>query len=384
MRIFDNHIQAFWLAISILLGFAFSTTIAILIGNTIPVNRYYRGLVVVLGCMFIGRQILRKRQIPLMSLSRQRVALSLMLGGYTVVFLYGLFVDQFFMNQTYYEIGAGDLLLTFLSFVFIPTIFLFYVDSERLRSDLNRRLPVMAFLGALSILFGLVLAFELTDIQSILTFNRYRVTSENDENVALGSMYNPIYISRYGMMCGLCGLSLFREQRWLSFGLLFAGILLLVLGGSRGPLLGLVLGGLIVFSTWRGVVWFGVILLGLVYSSGVDQITLLQRLAKTSVEEESRYKFLVTSITDSLSNGLLGGDIWTSLGVYSHNIFADVLLSLGLIGLGLFSWMLWRAFLRPGVPLLTALFVGYTVCAMLSGTFYNNTEMWFFLVILLL
>ena len=97
------------------------------------------------------------------------------------MFLYGLLVDQFFLNQTYYQIGAADLLLTYLSFVFIPTIFLFYADLESLRIDLNNRLPIMVFAGALSIMVGLVVAFELTDIESILKFNRYRVTSENDE-----------------------------------------------------------------------------------------------------------------------------------------------------------------------------------------------------------
>ena len=339
----------------------------------------------VFGCVFIGRRILRKRRISLMNLSRQRVLLSLIILSYTIVFLYGLLVDQFFLNQTYYQIGAADLLLTYLSFVFIPTIFLFYADLESLRIDLNNRLPIMVFVGALSIMVGLVVAFELTDIESILKFNRYRVTSENDENSALGSMYNPIYISRYGMMCGLCGLSIFRRRKWLSFGLLLVGVLLLVLGGSRGPFLGLVVGGLIVYSTWKSVAWFGGALLGLFYfSGGISEITLLQRLANTSVEEESRFNFLVTAFNDSLQHGFLGGDIWTSLGIYSHNILADVLLSLGFVGLGLFSWMMWRAFTRPGVPLLTALFVGFTVCAMLSGTFYSNTEMWFFLAILLL
>ena len=167
---------------------------------------------------------------------------------------------------------------------------------------------------------------------------------------ALGSMYNPIYISRYGMMCGLCGLSIFRRRKWLSFGLLLVGVLLLVLGGGRGPFLGLVVGGLIVYSTWKSVAWFGGALLGLFYfSGGVSEITLLQRLANLSVEEESRFNFLVTAFNDSLQHGFLGGDIWTSLGIYSHNILADVLLSLGFVGLGLFSWMMWRAFTRPGV-----------------------------------
>ncbi len=183
--------------------------------------------------------------------------------------------------------------------------------------------------------------------------------------------------------------------RFVSAALMIAAGLMTL---SLGPALGLAIG------VWAGVgesfrrgnrleprflvVWtalgvlMGIAVLIALSGSPEGDTSLISSLARQQ-DVTSRQAYLGASLPLFAQSPLvgigIGGFAATGLDTYPHNLFVEVGLELGLLGLIAFGGWLWLAIRgAAGSPVLVALVVGTTVFTLFSGSLGSNTEFWIF------
>jgi len=176
--------------------------------------------------------------------------------------------------------------------------------------------------------------------------------------------------------------------------LLIGGCALALLFASeaRGPLISLVV-AVMVFAIVRkqakflmasmaagmiGVFWFGEM--------------LFERMGAVGEDESSRgrLEMMTGSIDQFVQHPWFGASFIEPLTLsYPHNLFVEILLALGLVGMLVFLPALFGATrsaivrMQQGEVLMSMLFFQYFVGAQFSGAIYGNSALWAVMIILL-
>ncbi|MGO4292616.1 O-antigen ligase family protein [Chitinophaga sp. RAB17] len=297
----------------------------------------------------------------------------------------------------------------------------------------NCFLPVIAVAAAapyINIKQFLKWAFIFTFVSNIIIFVSF--FTSNGITMALMStrgavgddpseaMINPITISFYGMLLAVLALSklLFDAPKTIKGGIAFficviIGVANVLLGASRGPFLSLILSVCILFyfklrmsrNTVSIVLKSALVifmLLGGLMMSGIgskifsDDVFLFYRLTHffdnvANGEKEDRdYEY--ASAWDQFSNHPFIGDKYVTdhSHIYPHNVFLELLMSLGAVGGILFLLILFEVLIKAGhasryrlhrhIALLLIL-LGYLLLSMTSGGIFITPGLWILLAL---
>ncbi|WP_170828470.1 O-antigen ligase family protein [Chryseobacterium soldanellicola] len=135
-----------------------------------------------------------------------------------------------------------------------------------------------------------------------------------------------------------------------------------------------------------------IILLFVIYKSGLgDNIVFFKRINEAIFERDAsgRSYYLNKGIDIFINNPWLGGRVLFEDGMYPHNLFVDVLMSTGLVGMILF--IIYFKFVAQSFikvlknnkkykegGILAFFFLQYFILAQTSGNIYSSFEFWYF------
>ena len=393
-----------WLVIFIAFGYPVTVSIPVFLGmaSSTPINMAFRVLYVGMSFFLILSASFRKRSDKLT------------LGSYFIICFWIIYSVRIFYDvsilglipplktQFYiYSFALGNGLIALIGI-------LLSAKFANLKTFFNK-LYIFLFLGnSLTIL----LLFKSNGFSPDLFESRAHLVLKNSgKNM---DVLNPILIGYYGEVLALVTISKLmlgsENKLWTTLILLAGtalGLLNLVLGASRGPLISFVLILLIIITfhlktVKKGVVYFlkafTVLLIILYFSVS----TLAPLLADTTMI--NRFKFLLEaqSTTEGVSfeardinystawaqfkeSPIIGDQYILTWGGYPHNIYLEVLMATGLLGAVFFysvifefirkAFRIWRYFSFDTfiilIITLTSIFSHFT-----SGNLYTCVGFW--------
>lgn len=261
-------------------------------------------------------------------------------------------------------------------------------------------------IGCLGILAGVVFQHQTLNPAEIV--NRARFTIDNGTERGR-DVLNPITISLTGQLMASAMFYLYMNGRltmrralWAIPGVLI-GLLVLVMGGSRGPFLGtlvcfLLIIGIRIYHTRKTSLnllrMFVVFSAGLVYvvnfvvnKLAETNLVVLQRLSELGqgTEKEVRTYQWEAAVNQFLENPILGDQyLERAFGYYPHNVYLEVLMATGVVG-GFFffgmlivaGWMMYKD-MRTNSPriLFGVLLFAVLLAHMTSGSLFASVGLW--------
>ena len=266
------------------------------------------------------------------------------------------------------------------------------------------------------IIYYLLVLSDFGDLEKQLAMRAHIKT----EGVKIGTLINPITIGYYGAALALFCINAFlidlfssRIIKLLLFPLLILGLTILLLGASRGPLLGFIL--VLVISliakfimSKEKTIALGKFSLFLIlgyslFYGAISQLTkkydifLLYRVEKFFTDrdmgrKEVRDYSFESAWNDFLSSPIIGNQfVGTFDNFYPHNIFLEVLMATGVLG-GIFFLLFFYRFSVNSFSLITQRrFTSYTpfvftclICFFLSatsGSIFGSPEIWILMTV---
>lgn len=394
----------------LIFGFPIQSFIPFILSvDSTPINVSFRILFVVIAIIITGASF-EKKSNNLINL------------GWFAFILFWIFYG----SRLIYDLEIKNLLFLeknkeyVYSFAFgvclIPSIAIYYsakyIDSTRL----------------LILIFTIILISNLCITYAILTTGKWNITeivlSRANVNVEINgetkSIINPITIGFFGEIITILSMhilnfNLISDKKYFRVGLYFCiglGILNLVFGASRGPMVSLVILALIEFyfvakkrsfnKTFIVKILFwitatvSVISYELLSKVNKEDIELLNRLSVTAEYRENDQKeerdYLYQSAWNQFLDSPIIGDSYLTkypYPSYSHNLFLDVLMSTGIIGAILFGIIGYSISVsikhnlnnapNAGVTkLYILLYIGILLISMTSGGLFTSAELWIF------
>ena len=277
----------------------------------------------------------------------------------------------------------------YLLYTIIYLFFPFLYFSQR-KSHLSFE-PLFKAILYSGILFSIVM---------IIRFIQIRMEYDRFDRFLLG--FDPLTISYVGsLVVGICFSRLVFNRNYENTRLLLAGILFglcpFLLGGSRGPIIALVIPILFAYMYRTRIVitkkslWYGLlIVIALTVALIIFGDIAFERLNNIFNDLASksgdvrRLRIWNIALSQFLESPVWGDSIQINYLDYPHNLILEVLMSTGilgfipffiLMGLGLYkSFIILRRY--PSLIWLYIFFFQALIMGMLSGTVYNNIWYW--------
>ena len=392
MKLKIENFNIFLIFLSIF-DFPIFVTVSLLIGfNTSDGSVIYRFLIVLLSITVIIFQI---KKIPRLKLN----AVTIFFILYTLRITYDLTLRG--ITTTYIE--NSKIFLFYFGGIIIPTIAISFmkINFEKLNNLIFRISLIQCFF----ILVGLYLLYGF-DLISLLT-DRYLFTS-NEINNGSGSPLNPILVSRCGATLFILLLVniLFGKIKLKSLSALIAFVIsvsLILLGGSRGPLVSCVILSLISFFLFFknsnikniifGFLFFLSIFFGFEYliNSYSESINLVSRINESLLSSDQisfgREEHFKSAFKQFINNPILGDKIFDNYSnFYPHNLFLESFMALGLFGGLLFIFIIFRNLVnfqqKKNYINLYVLFSIFLLFVCTSGSIWNSFEFWVILILI--
>ena len=275
--------------------------------------------------------------------------------------------------------GAGEAMFFFISTALLPSVALGMAGVRFLPERSTAWL--LAIIGGLASVLALFVEFSGLGAERSLMEATGRLSFE---------ALNPISIGHAAATTLLAVICLLRYRmstapRLLMVILSLAAFACLLLAGSRGPIVALVLGVAVLTVVYRR--WCVLVIVGLLLVPPflIDGSPLVSRLTDGAADESSQERVtLQMSAIDQFSlNPVLGSafiDIETK--TYPHNIFLEAAMAMGFVGpivlavvvliTLLKSWVL----IRRQQLLIPLLFIQYFVANQLSGSLWGAAPLW--------
>lgn len=298
-----------------------------------------------------------------------------------------------------YDVGSGGPQILGELILFFAIVVVFPVMAVILTADISLDQKLLTKLIAM---FSTLLIVTLLLMWlSGYTYHRWdRVVGNSRFGL---ERLNPISVGYYSAIC-IISCSILLRYRKISLrlkliaiiGVVF-GFVMLILANSRGPVAALIIA--LIFMSGKNIVhsvkvWlvYALILIVLIFST--DLVTpIMGRVTATlagdlDLAALSRLAYQLAAIEIFLENPLMGGAAIIpggGLGVHPHNLLIEIAMSLGLLGLSVFSFCCFIAWERitngyyDRNPLLVALFIGTAVMSMLSGSIAQSGAFFFML-----
>ncbi|WP_223606114.1 O-antigen ligase [Chryseobacterium sp. OSA05B] len=226
-----------------------------------------------------------------------------------------------------------------------------------------------------------------------------------------GGIFRSYYIltGHYGLSLVLIGLYNFlflKNKNYVYLLGILLGLFPMFMSAARSPILAfaiILLLFIILKKSRRYWMYFclsvliSIIGLLIVYKSGFkNDILFFKRLNEAVFEGKAsgRSHFLNKGIEEFTNNPWWGGRILFEDGMYAHNLFVDILMSTGLIGLFLFIG--YYKFVTKGFVkilknidkykesgIIAFFFMQYFVLTQTSGSLYSSFELWYFSAVII-
>ncbi|PIF47074.1 O-antigen ligase-like membrane protein [Chryseobacterium sp. 52] len=375
----DNNLETYFLVIT-LFGYIFGY-VDPYASDVIPhiFNLLIRGTVLLLSLYFIFRnfKIIKQRSW----------AVAIFLLFY---FLYQIKAVCTFSNYYFvpdgFQILKNDFYYYGLIIIPLPVVALLSIDYEKI----NFKLFYKIIFWFLFIILGInflhsVILVKLQKGAGIFR-SYYILTGHYGLSLVLIGLYNFLFLKTKNYMY-LLGILL--------------GLFPMFISSARSPILALVI-ILLLFMILKNSkqywmyfcssLFISIIGLFIIYKSGFkNNILFFRRLNEAVFEGKAsgRSYFLNKGIDEFTNNPWWGGRILFEDGTYAHNLFVDILMSTGLIGLFLF--ISYYVFVTKGFikilknigtykesGIIAFFFVQYFVLAQTSGSLYSSFELWYF------
>ncbi len=277
-----------------------------------------------------------------------------------------------------------DVYLRVFGLIYLPSMALLSIDYNKINFA---KLINYIFLF-LTLVLGISLVYELIVVKKYFAssgiFSVYYISSSH---YALSLLLIAIYRLQYPKL---------YQRKWLSYLAIILAIIVIIFSSSRSPVFALGFIGLL-FLIWKGNWRFWLLscisflLFALVlylvkdYSS---EYSFVYRTYQAIFEGNAsgRGYYMNKGIAYFLKNPLLGNRFLLEDGTYPHNIFLEIAMSMGVLGLILF--FLW---IKPLLQFQTKylvfwqeknlfllFFVQYFALSLTSCNLFSNIEFWYF------
>jgi O-Antigen ligase len=208
---------------------------------------------------------------------------------------------------------------------------------------------------------------------------------------------NSIYLGTTAVSCFLFATSLLIQVRTIKTKVMACLVMVFsfyitYLAASRGPIVGLIVClGVMFGQNIRGLLLCaltGVLVLVATALSYIDWANVLEKLRFDNIGEDvnstSRFDLMSQGISEFNSSPLFGsGHCLPTIGCDGpHNIFVEVLMATGVVGMLVFLFALVPALfssvrtLRSGSAIVGILFIQYLTGSQFSGTIWGNSTLW--------
>lgn len=279
----------------------------------------------------------------------------------------------------------------FAFFLSLLPIVVLYLNRFRIRiSDYNTQIINILILYGVVILFGLYLNYG-QNVQKIF-FER--------TELAYGAQtgfhpLNPISIGRAGAIILMVGLYYFlvnKNNKYIkNFLLICLGTTILLLGGSRGPVISVIIALVLIlllsrkhFNKFKFMLLVIVIVILAFQLNFQDELSVMKRFEASSYSAElSRTLIWKSAFEYFLISPLIGYSIIDKFGHYPHNIYLEALMSVGLLGSLPFFIILKKIlsnikYLLKSAELnvLDIMLLMYLLFVAASGSLYYTPELW--------
>jgi hypothetical protein len=279
-------------------------------------------------------------------------------GVFFLVVFFTLYAFRLYYDLIIREIKVYESPLFFFQYAiggtFIPIL---AISAGWQKVETNKLVKWLFYFSLCSCIAILVMVLSGGDFLEVIVKARARVDTEDD------SIVGPIIVSREGGFLAnlalfyLLGKHRFRPSSLILYVSLLLGLLLLVVGASRGPLVAatLIIGiqlaivfwqrlNSIKFWAWLAIIFSVVVLPGMVYvinfTDFVQKLTVFNRFTNFSTggfEKEIRARQWAASWEQIKSSPVVGERMVENLFGHSpHNLFIEVQLALGVVGSFLF------------------------------------------------
>jgi O-antigen ligase len=343
---------------------------------TIPIR-------VIIGLSLISLVFLNYKQIKVISETRWFLFFA---------FLYVLrVVIDFYLKEKYY-VSTSEILFYFISFAVIPFVSLstFRFNEKYLSTILN----TIFFSGLIFSVLAILLYRSFIGQTSRLT------SSAVGEDVIspLALSYCATFIIGVLTAYFLYNKKTGKRKKMIGFGIIGLAVVPFFLGASRGSLVALFLPFIMIFFSGKGIRFFiksgfaaVVILLGIVYLSEYFGSGLLNRFLNISEDIESgsssaiRFQIWESSFSQFLYHPIFGDklrvEFWNG---YPHNLFLEVLQTMGLLGFIPFFILTFNAVkacfrifrYHPKYAWVAIIFLQSFIHNMFSGAIYTAAWFW--------
>lgn len=346
------------------------------------INFFIRGVLLIFSIHFIIKNftIIKKRKF--------------VIGSFLIFFFFYLLK----LYQTIPSINLpADTFLTlknsiyYFGFVIIPLPVVVLLSLDYQKVDFKKFLKI--------IFWPMLIIFGINFLYTNFIFESY---TSNGRSGIFRSYY--ILVGHYGLSLVIISLYnyLFLKNKGYVYVLgILLGLFPIYVSAARSPVLALLLIlfiFLILINKRKYWIYFFItisiffILLFIAYRSGFGENSMFLKRINAAVFERNasgRSYYLNKGIDTFLSNPVSGGNALFSDGMYSHNLFVDILMSTGLLGMVLF--IIYFKFVVQSFfkilkhinqykesGIIAFFFLQYFILAQTSGNLYSSFECWYF------
>jgi O-antigen ligase len=283
--------------------------------------------------------------------------------------------------------SSNELLLFFLVIVVVPSFSLIFLKNYEFLKGLETPLIIVFSLTSILIILGGEFASDRLSGNLILN----PITSGH---IAVSGL-----ILILSSALGYAQNIRLHTVTILSFSIIL--LLTVMMSASRGPMLSLLIVAVVMLFYKVSLKKIILIIIASIFLISIYMIILsdtsLIQANRFSVDfgsegggGEARVLLWKTGVDIFLQNPFFGGNTTTTIG-YVHNIFIEVMHSMGMIGTLLFSFLLFRVFktiylllkYKHRMAWVGFLFIQHFIASLLSGNIYSSDYFWYLFVILL-
>jgi len=302
-----------------------------------------------------------------------------------------LYIARLFIDTIYFPENLRFSIYEYFCYIvltcFIPATACKYISYKHTVCKAKQYIYFLIFLTCLGIIISKY-------IENLTSFNIVEIFNLRLETTKL----NSISISHTGYILSTLVFCDYFEKKikLLKFFILFfCGIILGILGGSRGPFIAFII-SLFLYITFNNRknknMFISLLLLTLLFLWIVDflfDITLFRRLINHDPSDSIRYMLFQSGI-EVIKNNLLFGAGIEPLGFWPHNTILEAFILNGIIGGGLYLIILYNAFKKSYNLLIiqhysrwiVLLYIQFFIIAMVNSSLYLSIQLWALIIVI--
>jgi hypothetical protein len=390
-------------------GYPISAILSLILNiSSTKINGSFRAFILLLSILILSFYFIKDK--CKLVFSKYAISLILFFFVYSIRLIWDLFIVSIYTEHSKFEICAfyfGNIL-----FPIITVLFTFKFCT------LNKLILSSFYILVIDNILIIVFYFFQSNwnFSAEILMERAQIKGSSDEFLLI----NPISFGIYGgyLILTTSTFLLFLKKlipQKMSYLFFSLGLANLILSTSRGPFLFTLVGFVILlllfisfskrtYALWSKLLLFMVLIFSLIIfiitkleQRGVD-IGILQRVMTTkenfqSGEKEARNDLYSEGFNMFLESPIIGKQIvLESTSSYPHNIFIEVIMSTGIIGLCLYFITLiiilirviyFKSYSLNFIYFLSVFFLAYGI-SLTTGNIYQSVECWMFMVLILI